>query len=66
VTHILIRIDSAAPEQVLAAFPQLASTVQPPQTTLRGEVSDQQELQGVLNYLSLLGLTIVDVVTIPE
>jgi hypothetical protein len=54
------------PEQVLAAFPQLASVVQPPQTTLRGEVRDQQELQGVLNYLSLLGLTIVDVVTIPE
>jgi hypothetical protein len=66
VTHIMIRVDEAVPEQVLAAFPQLASMVQPPQTTLRGEVRDQQELQGVLNYLSLLGLTIVDVVTIPE
>ena len=65
-THILIRVDSAVPDQVLAAFPHLASAVQPPQTTLRGEVRDQQELQGVLNYLSLLGVTIVDVTTIPE
>ena len=65
-THILIRVDQAVPDQVLAAFPQLASMVQPPQSTLRGEVRDQQELQGVLNYLGLLGITIVDVVTIPE
>ena len=65
-THILIRVDSAVPEQVLAAFPQLETKVQPPQTTPRGEVRDQQELQGVLNYLSLHGITIVDVVTIPD
>jgi hypothetical protein len=36
------------------------------QTTLTGDVVDQEELQGVLNYLSQMGLSIVDVVTIPD
>jgi hypothetical protein len=38
----------------------------PRQTTLFGDVEDQEELQGVLNFLSSMGVTVVDVVTISE
>ena len=36
------------------------------QTTLTGDLTDQEELQGILNLLSSLGITVVEVVTIPE
>ena len=36
------------------------------QTTLTGDVADQEELQGVLNHLSMMGITIIDVITIPD
>jgi hypothetical protein len=36
------------------------------QTTLTGTVVDQEELQGVINFLASMGITIVDVLTIPE
>lgn len=34
--------------------------------TLTGDVEDQQELQGVLNFLDAMGVTVLEVVTIPE
>jgi hypothetical protein len=66
VTRVRIRLDDEVTDALLSAFPQLSSTVQRTQTTLTGNVLDQQELQGVLNYLSSMGITILDVVTIPE
>jgi hypothetical protein len=66
VTRVRIRLDDEVTDALLSAFPQLSSTVQRTQTTLTGSVLDQQELQGVLNYLSSMGITILDVVTIPE
>jgi hypothetical protein len=66
VTRVLIRLDDELTDEMMSAFPQLTPSVQRTQTTLRGDVADQQELQGVLNYLSSMGMTIVDVLTIPD
>ena len=65
-TRVRIRLDDEVTDELLSAFPQLTPTVQRTQTTLMGDVVDQEELQGVLNYLSSMGVTIVDVVTIPD
>ena len=64
-TRVRIRLDDEVTDELLTAFPQLTS-VQRTQTTLTGDLADQQELQGVLNFLSSMGITIVDVVTIPD
>ena len=64
-TRVRIRLDDEVTDELLSAFPQL-TPVQRTQTTLTGDVTDQQELQGVLNLLSSLGITIVDVVTISD
>lgn len=65
-TRVLIRLDDEVTEEVLSAFPQFTSTPRRVQTTFTGEVIDQEELQGVLNYLNLLGIPIADVLTIPD
>ncbi len=65
-TRVLIRLDEQVNDEFLSAFPQLTPSVQQVHTTLTGDVVDQEELQGVLNYLSSLGARIVDVVTIPD
>ena len=65
-TRVLIRLDDEVTGELLSAFPQLTPAVQRAHTTLTGEVADQEELQGVLNFLSSMGVHIVDVVTIPE
>ena len=64
-TRVRIRLDDEVSDELLTAFPQLPP-VQRTQTTLTGDLVDQQELQGVLNFLSSLGITIVDVVTISD
>jgi hypothetical protein len=64
--RMLIRVDADVSEEMLSPFPGLTPTLQPAQTTLTGVFRDQAELQGVLNYLTQLGVAIVDVVTIPE
>jgi antitoxin component of RelBE/YafQ-DinJ toxin-antitoxin module len=65
-TRVRIRVDDEVTDELLSAFPQLSPTVQRAQTTLTGDVADQEELQGVLNFLNSMGVTIVDVVTIPD
>ena len=65
-TRILIRLDDEVTDELLSAFPQLTPSVRRAQTTLTGNVVDQAELQGVLNFLNSMGITIVDVVTIPD
>jgi hypothetical protein len=64
--RLLIRVSAEVSEEMLGPFPGLTPTLQPAQTTLTGLVRDQAELQGVLNYLTQLGVTILEVVTIPE
>ena len=65
-TRMLIRVDAELSDELSGAFPHLVARVQPPTTTLTGDVTDQEELQGVLNLLSSLGIGVVEVVTIPD
>lgn len=65
-TRVMIRVDDEVSDELLSAFPQLVPTVTHTQTTLTGQVLDQEELQGVINHLATMGVTIVEVLTIPE
>lgn len=64
--RLMIRVSTQLSDEMLAPFPQLTSTPEPALTCLTGSVRDQAELQGVLNYLTQLGVSIVEVVTIPD
>jgi hypothetical protein len=66
VTKVIIRVNAELSDELTTAFPGLSVTNQPVQTTLTGELSDQDELQGVLSLLRSLGIDIVEVVTIPD
>jgi hypothetical protein len=65
-TKMLIRVDAELSDELTGAFPQLTAHTQRATTTLTGDVTDQEELQGVLNLLSALGISVVEVVTIPD
>jgi hypothetical protein len=65
-TRVRISLDAELTDEMLSAFPQLTTASKRTQTTLTGDVADQQELQGVLNHLSTMGITIIDVITIPD
>jgi hypothetical protein len=66
VTKVIIRVNAELSDELTTAFPGLAVRNQPVQSTLTGELSDQDELQGVLSLLRSLGIDIVEVVTIPD
>ncbi|WP_322919136.1 hypothetical protein [Nocardioides renjunii] len=65
-TRMLIRVDGTVSDELVSAFPQLSARAQRTETTLVGDVIDQEELQGVLNLLSTLGIRVVEVLTIPS
>ena len=65
-TKVLIRVDAKLSDELTSAFPQLLVKNHPAQTTLMGDLSDQDELQGVLSLLRALGIDVVEVVTLPE
>lgn len=65
-TKMLIRVDAQLSDELASAFPHLVTHHQRASTTLTGEIADQQELQGVLNLLSTLGIDVIEVVTIPD
>ena len=65
-TKMLIRVDAELSDELTSKFPQMRIKSHPKQTTLVGDVVDQEELQGVLNFLSAMGVTVVDVVTISD
>jgi hypothetical protein len=64
--RMLIRVEAELSDELSGAFPHLTARSQPASTTITGDVADQQELQGVLNLLSSLGIDVVEVLTIPE
>jgi hypothetical protein len=66
VTRVLIRVDGELSDELLGAFPGLRAMTPRTQTTLTGEMADQQEMQGVLNYLSSLGVPVIEVLTVPD
>jgi hypothetical protein len=63
---MLIRVDAELSDELLSAFPNLTSRRHRASTTLTGEVADREQLQGVLNLLSSLGIDVVEVLTIPD
>ncbi len=65
-TRMLIRVDGELTDELLSAFPHLTRRTHRAQTTLVGDLADQEELQGVLHLLQVLGIDVVEVVTIPE
>lgn len=65
-TRVHIRVDAELSDELASAFPQLLKRTQRATTTLTGDLADQQELQGVLNLLSSLGVDVIEVVTIPD
>ena len=65
-TKVMIRVDAEISDELSSAFPQLTPRHQRAHTTLTGNMTDQEELQGVLNLLSSLGISVVEVVTIPD
>ena len=65
-TRVLIRVDADLSDEMAGAFPQLSTHTHRATTTLTGDLVDQQELQGVLNLLSSLGVDVIEVVTIPD
>jgi hypothetical protein len=64
--RMLIRVDAELTDELSHAFPHLTARSHRASTTLTGDVVDQQELQGVLNLLSSLGIDVIEVLTIPE
>jgi len=65
-TRMMIRVDAEISDELSSAFPHLTPRHHKAHTTLTGDMTDQQELQGILNLLSSLGITVIEVVTIPE
>jgi hypothetical protein len=65
-TKLMIRVDAELTDELMSAFPHLRSKTYPAQTLLTGDVEDQEELQGVLNFLSSMGVAVLEVVTIPD
>ena len=64
-TWMLIRVNAEVSEEFSGAFPHLSAKRDESSTTLTGEITDMQELQGVLNLLSVLGLDVIELRTIP-
>lgn len=65
-TRLLIRVDGEVSDELVGAFPHMTSRVHRAQTTLTGDLTDQEELQGMLNLLHSLGIPVLEMVTIPE
>ena len=66
VTRLMIRVDAELSDELAGAFPHLTTHHHRAQTTLTGDLTDQEELQGVLNLLSSLGISVIEIVTIPD
>ena len=63
---MMIRVDAELSEGVLSAFPQLSVHRQRPQTMLSGDLTDQEELQGLLSLLTTLGIEVVEILTVVD
>jgi hypothetical protein len=65
VARFLIRVDTELAPELLAAFPDLETEVDPPHTVLVGDLRGRDELTSVLNRLGEIGVEVVDVVRVP-
>ncbi|GAA1559207.1 hypothetical protein GCM10009789_10750 [Kribbella sancticallisti] len=65
-SRYLIRVEGELSPGLVSAFPQLTADLEILQTVLMGPVEDASELTGIINHLTALGVTIVDLVRIPD
>ena len=65
-SKVMIRLGTPVSHEMVSAFPHLTSRQHGGSTMLTGSVADQEELLGVLNLLSTMGIEVVEVLTIPE
>ncbi len=56
-----IRIRGRVGGSVLASFEDMDSAVRPAETILRGRITDQAQLHGVLERIQLLGLELIEI-----
>jgi hypothetical protein len=61
-----IRVRGQIPPDDLVEFENVTAVVQPAETVLRGRVTDQAALQGILQRLQGLGLELVEVHRLPD
>ena len=61
----VIRVDGRLPDDALTGFESLSVAPQGIQTVLSGDLPDQAALAGVLDYLTGLGVEIVEVLQVP-
>lgn len=65
-TRVLIRVTGELSVELQKAFPRLAVQAHREQSTLTGEIPDQEALQGVLHALRADDIDVIEVVTIPD
>ncbi len=56
-----IRIRGRVGNSVLASFEDMQAAVRPAETVLRGTVTDQAQLHGLLERIQLLGLELIEI-----
>jgi hypothetical protein len=61
-----IRVSGLVPEDLLAEIEGVHVVVEPVQTVLRGPVTDQAALHGIINRLQRLGLDLIEVRRLSE
>ncbi|WP_433168294.1 hypothetical protein [Kribbella sp. CA-247076] len=65
-TQYLLRVEGELSPGLISAFPQLSVDLELTQTLLTGPVEDAAELTGIINHLTALGVTLVELVRIPD
>ena len=60
-----IRIKGRVGRSALASFEDMEAAIQPAETVLRGEVTDQAQLHGLLERIQLLGLELIEIRRVP-
>jgi hypothetical protein len=56
-----IRIRGRVGGSLLASFDDMEARIRPAETVLRGEITDQAQLHGVLERIQLLGLELIEI-----
>jgi hypothetical protein len=56
-----IRIKGKVGNSLLASFDEMEAAIRPAETVLRGKITDQAQLHGVLERIQLLGLELIEI-----
>jgi hypothetical protein len=60
-TSYEIRISGEVGSGALASFEDMEAAIRPAETVLRGEVTDQAQLHGLLDRIHLFGLELIEI-----